>query len=122
MPPSMANENLRVTVALEPETFLKPSSVSGNQAPSVELDCNSLHCLLKGNETQTMLQEDGQQLHFKLVTGLSAPATRCNGKITQRTLSCNIRIPGLERVTCLYCMTELFRFLHYFLHGTFEVT
>lgn len=63
-----------------------------------------------------------QQLYFKLVTGLSAPATSCNRKITQRTLSCNIRITSFERVTCLHCMTELFDFLHYFLYGSFELT
>lgn len=37
---------------------------------------------LKEMKHKLCLRKTGQQLHFKLVTGLSAPATSCNGKIT----------------------------------------
>lgn len=122
MPSSMENENLRITVAYSQRPFSSPLLFLGIRLLVLNLTVILYVVYLKEMKHKVCCMETKQQLQFKLVTGLSVPATSCNGKITQRTLSCNIRITGFEGVTCLYCMTELFHFLHYFLCGNFEVT
>lgn len=60
----MGYGNLKIALGLQLGIFLKPISISKNQAPNIELDCNSLYCLLKGNETQTMSEEDRTTITF----------------------------------------------------------
>lgn len=122
IPSSRVNENLKITIAYSQRPFSSPLLFLGIRLLVLNLTVILYAVYLKEMKYKLCCRKTEQQLHFKLVTGLSAPATSCNGKITQRTLSCNIRITGFERVTCLYCMTELFHFLHYFLRGSFEVT